>query len=67
MGSERLGFGTSRASVGLKPTHCFSFVLNIDLLPTDLFAIAIVRRQLEGGMSLAYVVNIAGVAEQVDS
>ena len=26
-----------------------------------------VRRQLEGGMSLAYVVNIAGVAEQVDS
>ena len=42
-------------------------MLNIDLLPTDLFAIAIVRRQLEGGMSLAYVVNIAGVAEQVDS
>jgi len=41
MGSERLGSGTSRASVGLKPTHCFSFVLNIDLLPTDLFAIAI--------------------------
>ena len=27
MGSERLGSGTPRASAGLKPTHCFSFVL----------------------------------------
>ena len=29
MGSELLGSGTSRASVGLKPTDCFSFVLKL--------------------------------------